>query len=65
MTAIFAEQALLPGGWHANVRIAADGGTIAAVEPDSAARPGDERSGSGSETGTVFGCRCAQCRNDS
>lgn len=43
MTAIFAEQALLPGGWHANVRIAADGGTIAAVEPDSAARPGDER----------------------
>ncbi len=43
MTAIFAEQALLPGGWHANVRIATDGGTIAAVEPDSATRPGDER----------------------
>ncbi|UCI17921.1 formimidoylglutamate deiminase [Mesorhizobium sp. B2-1-8] len=43
MTEIFAEQALLPNGWHDNVRITFASGRIAAVEPESAASPGDER----------------------
>ncbi|MDX8481060.1 formimidoylglutamate deiminase [Mesorhizobium sp. VK24D] len=43
MTAIFAEQALLPGGWQGNVRIAFDGGRIAAVEPGASPQAGDER----------------------
>lgn len=43
MTAIFAEQALLPGGWQGNVRIAFDGGRISTVEAGASARPGDER----------------------
>lgn len=43
MTAIFAEQALLPQGWRADVRLAVEDGTIAAVETGAAARPGDER----------------------
>ncbi|TGP46538.1 formimidoylglutamate deiminase [bacterium M00.F.Ca.ET.230.01.1.1] len=43
MTAIFAEQALLPGGWQGNVRIAFDGGRISSVETGTAAQAGDER----------------------
>ena len=43
VTAIFAEQALLPEGWQANVRIAFDGGRIAAVEAGAAPQAGDER----------------------
>ncbi|MEI9427211.1 formimidoylglutamate deiminase [Mesorhizobium sp. Cs1299R1N3] len=43
MTDIFAEQALLPNGWHDNVRITFANGRIAAVEPGSTASPGDER----------------------
>ncbi|KUM24544.1 formimidoylglutamate deiminase [Mesorhizobium loti] len=43
MTAIFAEQALLPEGWRGNVRIAFDGGRIAAVETGAAPQAGDER----------------------
>ena len=43
MTAIFAEQALLPGGWQGNVRIAFDGGRISEVEAGASARAGDER----------------------
>ncbi|QPC93685.1 formimidoylglutamate deiminase [Mesorhizobium sp. INR15] len=43
MTAIFAEQALLPGGWHSNVRIAMTDGRIATVETAVTALPGDER----------------------
>ena len=42
VTAIFAEQALLPEGWQANVRIAFDGGRIAAVEAGAAPQAGDE-----------------------
>jgi formimidoylglutamate deiminase len=43
VTAIFAEQALLPDGWHANVRIVAEDGRIATVEPDASPQAGDER----------------------
>ncbi|MDG4903922.1 MULTISPECIES: formimidoylglutamate deiminase [unclassified Mesorhizobium] len=43
MTAIFAEQALLPGGWRGNVRIAFEGGRISEVEAGSSAHAGDER----------------------
>ncbi|RRI01323.1 formimidoylglutamate deiminase [Mesorhizobium tamadayense] len=43
MTAIFAEQALLPEGWQGNVRIAFDGGRIATVEAGAAPQAGDER----------------------
>ncbi|UVK37466.1 formimidoylglutamate deiminase [Mesorhizobium sp. AR10] len=43
MAAIFVEQALLPDGWHNNVRIVVTDGRIATVEPDTAAQPGDER----------------------
>ncbi|PBB35888.1 formimidoylglutamate deiminase [Mesorhizobium sp. WSM3868] len=43
MTAIYAEQALLPGGWRGNVRIAFDGGRISEVEAGSSAHAGDER----------------------
>ncbi len=43
MTAIFAEQALLPGGWQGKVRIAFDGGRITAIEAGVAPQPGDER----------------------
>ncbi|RUW66311.1 formimidoylglutamate deiminase, partial [Mesorhizobium sp. M2A.F.Ca.ET.067.02.1.1] len=43
MTAIFAEQALLPGGWQGNVRIAFEGGRISTVEIGDVARAGDER----------------------
>jgi formimidoylglutamate deiminase len=43
VTAIFAEQALLPDGWHSNTRIAVTEGRIATVEPDATSQPGDER----------------------
>ncbi|RVD23482.1 formimidoylglutamate deiminase [Mesorhizobium sp. M4B.F.Ca.ET.017.02.2.1] len=43
MTAIFAEQALLPDGWNNNVRITLAGGRVAAVEPGASLLPGDER----------------------
>ncbi|ESY85692.1 formimidoylglutamate deiminase [Mesorhizobium australicum] len=43
MTDIFAAQALLPDGWHDNVRITLANGRITAVEPEAAALPGDER----------------------
>ena len=43
MTAIFAEQALLPEGWRDNVRITFDGGRVSAVEADALARASDER----------------------
>lgn len=43
MTAIFAKQALLSGGWQDNVRITLDGGRITAVEAGAASETGDER----------------------
>ncbi|RVC59151.1 formimidoylglutamate deiminase, partial [Mesorhizobium sp. M00.F.Ca.ET.038.03.1.1] len=43
MTAIFAERALLPGGWQGNVRIAFEGGRISTVEIGAVARAGEER----------------------
>lgn len=43
MTAIFAEQALLPGGWQNNVRITLEAGRIASVETDTSAHAADER----------------------
>ncbi len=43
MTSIFAEQALLPDGWHADVRIAFTGDRITAVETAAGILPGDER----------------------
>jgi formiminoglutamate deiminase len=43
VTDIFAEQALLPDGWHNNVRITLAKGCIATVEPESIALAGDER----------------------
>jgi len=43
VTAIFAEQALLPEGWQGNVRIALDGGHIASVEAGAVPRAGDKR----------------------
>lgn len=43
VTDIFAEQALLPDGWHNNVRITLAKGCIANVEPESTALAGDER----------------------
>jgi len=43
VTSIFAEQALLPDGWHADVRLVFNGGSIAGVETDTGALPDDER----------------------
>lgn len=43
VTAIFAEQVLLPDGWHSNARIIVSDGRIATVEPNTTSRPGDER----------------------
>lgn len=43
MTTLFASQALLPNGWHDNVRVTVADGRIAAVEPNAAAVPGDDR----------------------
>ncbi len=45
MTSIFARHALLPTGWHANVRMVCSGGIIASIETDAASRPGDEHHG--------------------
>jgi formiminoglutamate deiminase len=41
--ALFASTALLPGGWHDNVRITVAAGRIARIEPGAAPAPGDER----------------------
>ena len=43
MTQLFADQALLPDGWAANLRIVTDGGTITRVERNAARAPGEER----------------------
>lgn len=43
MKSLFAETALLPGGWATHVRIGTAGGRIASVETGVAAEPGDER----------------------
>ncbi|BCG95184.1 formimidoylglutamate deiminase [Mesorhizobium sp. 131-2-1] len=43
MTAIFAEQALLPDGWNDNVRVTLAGGHVTAVEPGALPQAGDER----------------------
>lgn len=43
MTTIFAEQALLPEGWQAGVRIGIDGGRIADVEKNASPAAEDER----------------------
>ncbi|QND65316.1 formimidoylglutamate deiminase [Mesorhizobium loti] len=43
MAAIFAEQALLPNGWHNNVRLTFAKGRITTVEPGATALAGDER----------------------
>ena len=45
MTAIFAERALLPGGWRSDVRIVVSAGRIGSVTPGGAALPGDDRQG--------------------
>jgi formimidoylglutamate deiminase len=43
VAAIFAEQALLPDGWHRNVRLAVRNGHIASLESGASAQPGDDR----------------------
>ncbi len=43
MITLFATAALLPDGWARDVRVAIDGGRIAAVEPGALPGPGDER----------------------
>ena len=43
MITLFAEQALLPEGWAASVRIGFEGRRIASVETGAAAKPDDER----------------------
>src|SRR5262245_18063255 len=43
MTDLFADQALLPDGWAASVRIAFNGGAISAVETNATPTAGDER----------------------
>ncbi|MER9490023.1 formimidoylglutamate deiminase [Mesorhizobium sp. M0563] len=43
MTAIFAEQALLPDGWRSDVRIVISDGKIATAEANTSPLPGDER----------------------
>lgn len=43
MTAIFAEQALLPHGWARNVRIIIDGAAVAAVDLNATPHGGDQR----------------------
>lgn len=42
MTSIFARQALLPGGWRNDVRIACHYGNIASIDADAEPRPDDE-----------------------
>ena len=43
MTAVFADQALLPNGWQRDVRLTVKAGRIAMVETGVAAQSGDER----------------------
>lgn len=43
VTAIFAEQALLPDGWRSDVRIVISDGKIATAEANTSPLPGDER----------------------
>lgn len=43
--AIFAAEALLPGGWVRDVRIKLDGARIASVDADASPEPGDLRTG--------------------
>ena len=43
MTAIFAEQAFLSGGWRKNVRLAVSGGALTSIEADAVIQTGDER----------------------
>jgi formiminoglutamate deiminase len=43
MTTLFAAQALLPSGWHSNVRIAVDAGIVTTVQSDTSPLPDDER----------------------
>ncbi|MER9022088.1 formimidoylglutamate deiminase [Mesorhizobium sp. M0815] len=43
MTAIFAEQAVLPDGWRSDVRIVISDGKIATAEANTSPLPGDER----------------------
>lgn len=45
MTALFARKALLPDGWHDNVRLEFDGGRIAAVTAAGRPADGDVRGG--------------------
>jgi formimidoylglutamate deiminase len=45
MPAIFAHKALLPDGWHRDVRIEIRGGQIVATAPGNAAQPSDTRAG--------------------
>ncbi len=43
VTAIFAQQALLPGGWQGDVRLGVADGAIVSVETGTVAQPDDER----------------------
>jgi formimidoylglutamate deiminase len=43
MNPVFAEAALLPGGWASDVRVEVAGGRIASVETGMSARPQDDR----------------------
>ncbi len=43
MASLFAAQALLPDGWHADVQIQLGDGRITAITPDTAPSVGDER----------------------
>lgn len=43
MKAIFADQALLSGGWRQRVRIGVEAGTITDLQPDASPLPDDER----------------------
>jgi formimidoylglutamate deiminase len=43
VTVIFAEQALLPGGWQRNVRLTVNAGSIGAIETGATPQAGDER----------------------
>jgi formimidoylglutamate deiminase len=43
MTSIFARHALLPTGWHGDVRIVSTGGIIASIETNATPHAGDEQ----------------------
>ncbi len=43
MTGIFAENALLAGDWHSDVRLTVEAKRIVSIEPDAAPQAGDER----------------------